>query len=181
MTVIDRRRFERMYAANYDTVLRYCLRRTTHEDAMDAAAETFAVAWRRRDALPWDRPLPWLYGVACKVLGNQRRSAFRQRRVAARIGGQGDPDYPGPELVVVQAVEEGQLLEALAALRPHDREVIRLAAWEELNRDELAAALDCSANAVTKRLNRALDRLAEELGTAGRGGQRFFRRERSTA
>lgn len=149
---------------------------------MDAAAETFTVAWRRREALPWDRPLPWLYGVACRVLGNQRRSAFRQRRLAARVDATGDDTDLGPELVAVRAVEERELLAALAALRrPDEREVIRLAAWEELSRDEIAALFECSANAVTKRLNRALDHLAAELGAAGRGGQRFFRRERTTA
>jgi RNA polymerase sigma-70 factor (ECF subfamily) len=181
MTVMDGRRFERMYAAHFDTVLRYCLRRTSREDALDAAAETFTVAWRRRDALPWDCPLPWLYGVAYKVLGNQWRTRSRQRRAAAQLRARGDNPDPGPEVQVVRAADEQQVLDALAALCPDDREVIRLAAWEDLRRDEVAAALDCSANAVTKRLNRALDHLAAELGAAGRGRQRFFRREGSSA
>ncbi len=181
MTVMERRRFERMYADHFDTVLRYCLRRTTREDALDAAAETFAVAWRRREALPWELPLPWLYGVAHRALANQWRSRFRQHRVAARLRGDRDDPDPGPETQVVRAAEDQQVLDALAALRPDDQEVIRLAAWEDLSRAEVAVALDCSANAVTKRLNRALDHLAAELGTSGRRGQRFFRRERSSA
>lgn len=181
MTVIDRRRFERMYAAHFDTVLRYCLRRAAREDALDATAEAFTIAWRRREDLPWDRPLPWLYGVAFKVLANQWRTRFRQRRATARLRASEDDPDPGPEPQVVRAADEQQVLDALATLRPGDREVIRLAAWEELSRDEVAAALDCSANAVTKRLNRALDHLAAELGAAGRGGQRFFRREGSSA
>ena len=32
------------------------------------AAETFAVAWRRRDRMPRGAELPWLYGVARRVL-----------------------------------------------------------------------------------------------------------------
>jgi DNA-directed RNA polymerase specialized sigma24 family protein len=32
-----------------------------------SAAQTFAVAWRRLDALPAD-PLPWLLGVARRVI-----------------------------------------------------------------------------------------------------------------
>jgi RNA polymerase sigma factor (sigma-70 family) len=181
MTVMDRHRFERMYAAHFDTVLRYCLRRAAREDALDATADTFTVAWRRREDLPWDCPLPWLYGVAYKVLANQWRSRFRQRRATAHFRASEDDPDPGPEPQVVRAADEQQVLDALAALRPDDREVIRLAAWEDLSRDEVAAALDCSANAATKRLNRALDHLAAELGTTGRNGQRFFRRERNSA
>ncbi|MBN2113525.1 MAG: sigma-70 family RNA polymerase sigma factor [Acidimicrobiia bacterium] len=181
MTVLDRHRFERMYAAHFDTVLRYCLRRSNRENALDAAVETFTVAWRRRRDLPWEQPLPWLYGVAHKVLGNQWRSSLRQRRAIARLQGTGGDDDPGPEVQVVRAAEDQEVLDALADLRPDDRELIRLAAWEELGREEMAALLGCSANAVTKRLNRALDRLGAQLGQRRQAGSRFFRRERTPA
>jgi RNA polymerase sigma-70 factor (ECF subfamily) len=181
MTVIDRHRFERMYVTHFDTVLRYCLRRTNREDALDAAAETFTVAWRRRRDLPWELPLPWLYGVAYKVLGNQWRSGFRQQRAAARLREDPENDDPGPEVQVVRAVEDQQVLDALERLRSEDREIIRLAAWEELGREEIATAYGCSANAVTKRLNRALDHLAAELGQNRHRGTRFFRREGASA
>jgi DNA-directed RNA polymerase specialized sigma24 family protein len=58
-----------------------------------------------------------------------------------------------------------------------DRELIRLAGWEELGRADIGIALDCTPNAVTKRLNGALDRLARELGAAGRSRNRFFSRK----
>ena len=77
----------------------------------------------------------------------------------ARLSAVGSPVDTGPEQVVVH--EEIQLMIAAAdRLGKADQEVLRLAGWEELDRDELAAALDCSPNAMTKRLNRALDRLA---------------------
>jgi len=181
MTVMERRRFERIYTDHYDAVLRYCLRRTKREDALDAAADTFVVAWRRRADLPADRPLPWLYGVAYKVLGNQWRTRNRQLRTSERLRAVApDPD-PGPEPQVVRAAEEQQVLGALAALRQDDREIIRLAAWEELSREDIAAALGCSPNAATKRLNRALDGLAAALGSSRARGQRFFRREGNSA
>ena len=53
--VSDRHRFEKVYADHYDSVLRYCLRRSDREDALDATAETFAVAWRRRSDMPAGR------------------------------------------------------------------------------------------------------------------------------
>jgi hypothetical protein len=54
-------------------VLAFSIRRLPDRStAEDAAAETFAVAWRRRELIP-EEPLPWLYGIALRVAANQRR------------------------------------------------------------------------------------------------------------
>jgi len=68
------------------------------------------------------------------------------------------------------------MVEALGQLRSADQEIIQLAGWEELGREEIAEALQCTPNAVTKRLNRALDHLAQQLGSIERSHARFFRR-----
>ena len=68
------------------------------------------------------------------------------------------------------------MVDALGQLRPADQEIIRLAGWEELGRDEIAEALQCTPNVVTKRLNRALDHLEQQLGSIERSHARFFRR-----
>ncbi len=47
-------------------------------------AETFLVAWRRLDDVPADA-LPWLYGVARRVLANERRSAGRRAALEQRV------------------------------------------------------------------------------------------------
>jgi RNA polymerase sigma-70 factor (ECF subfamily) len=173
----DRRRFERVYDDCYDAILRYCLRRTSREDALDAAAETFLVAWRRRDDVPVGRELPWLYGVAGRVLANQRRSRSRHTAALANLQPVAEPDA-GPETLVVQHYETADLISALRRLSVKDREVVRLAGWEELDRDELALAVGCTPNAATKRLNRALDRLGRELGVEERKHVRLFRRRK---
>lgn len=172
----ERRQFEQLYATNYDAVLRYCLRRSTREDALDATAETFTVAWRRRDDMPMSHALPWLYGVARRVLANQRRSTARQDRTVAHLRLVDDPRPEGPEPQVVRNQEAREIVDALERLRTADQEIIRLAGWEELGRDEIAEALECTPNAVTKQLNRALDRLAHQLGAIERSHARFFRR-----
>ena len=173
----DRRRFERVYADCYDAILRYCLRRTSREDALDAAAETFLVAWRRRVDVPVGSELPWLYGVAGRVLANQRRGRARHAAALANLESVAGPD-DGPETVVIQHYESADLISALERLSVRDREVVCLAGWEELERDEIAMAMGCTPNAVTKRLGRALDRLAHELGVVERSGGRFFSRGR---
>lgn len=165
---MERAQFESIYVAHYDDVLRYCARRAGQAHAPDAAADTFAVAWRRRADVPEDRPLPWLYGVARRVLANDRRANGRFSRLRRKVAGAEVRPEGGPETTVVRRAEEAALGEALARLSDQDREVIRLAAWEELTRDDLGLALGCSSNTATKRLSRALDRLARELGVEDR-------------
>ena len=38
----ESQRFEKVYVGHYDAVLRYCLRRSSSEDAMDAAGRSFS-------------------------------------------------------------------------------------------------------------------------------------------
>ena len=82
-------RFEELFREHYRAVRGYAPRRASGDLAQDAVSETFLVAWRRLDDVPAD-PLPWLYGVARRVLANQRRSIYRgsalERRLAATAG-----------------------------------------------------------------------------------------------
>lgn len=170
----DERTFERLYAEHREAILRYCLRRTSRDDAAEAASETFVIAWRRRDAIPIGYELPWLYGVARNVLAGQYRSNRRRMAAIRRLPRQLEtPD--DPEGQVVRNEEAREVVAAIERLTPEDRELIRLAGWEQLERCEIAIALGCSPNAVTKRLGRALDGLARELGVDQRTHRsRFF-------
>jgi DNA-directed RNA polymerase specialized sigma24 family protein len=82
-----------------------------------------------------------------------------------------------PEPQLVRDQESRDVVAAVGRLRARDQEIIRLAGWEELGREDIGIALGCSPNAVTKRLNGALDRLARELGASGRSHSRFFARK----
>lgn len=155
--------FNRLYERNHRPVLAYCLRRTGQADADDAVSEVFAVAWRRRDDVPdGDRALPWLYGVARRVLSHQRRSAGRHRKLAEKITLMREPPPPGPEHVVIQRQEYVDVRAAVDCLRHGDREVLLLAAWEGLSHAAIALVLGCSQAAVDKRLARAKQRLAKQ-------------------
>ena len=68
--------------------------------------------------------------------------------------------------IVVRRSEDAEVLNALAALRPADQEILRLSIWEELANKEIATVLDIDAHAVTMRLSRARNRLADKLGIA---------------
>ena len=152
--------YDQLYRQHHRQVYAYCLRRTGNVDADDAVAEVFTVAWRRRDEVPHgDQALPWLYGVARNVLRHQWRSTSRFRRLTSRVAGTRQAPPPGPEQVVVEAEEYVRVKRAVSQLSSGDQEVLLLAAWEGLSQAEIAAALDCSTDAVDKRLQRAKQRL----------------------
>ena len=71
-------RFTVLWQAHHGAVLRYARRRTDAESAADVVSETFLVAWRRLGDIPADleQTLPWLYGVARRVLCNLERPAL---------------------------------------------------------------------------------------------------------
>ncbi len=158
--------FDRLYERHHRAVLAYCVRRTARADADDATAEVFTVAWRRRADVPaGDRELPWLYGVARRVLSHQRRSAGRFRRLTEKVTALQPPPPPYPDAVVVERQEYVRVREAVAALPGNDREVLLLSAWEGLSHKEIAEVLGCSHAAVDKRLVRAKQRLARKYDT----------------
>ncbi|HET9444584.1 MAG TPA: sigma-70 family RNA polymerase sigma factor [Acidimicrobiales bacterium] len=157
-------RFARVFEAGYRPLLEYARRRTAGvAEADDVVAEVLAIAWRRLDDVPPGAELAWLYGVARRVLANERRGAARRRRLlerAARLRPVADPAdadadaEPGPG---------GGVLAALGRLPAGDREILRLAAWEGLEPRDIAVVLGCSANAAALRLSRARRRLRRQL------------------
>jgi len=155
-------RFNAVFSRHYPAVFGYAARRLGRDEAGDAAAEVFTVAWRRLDRVPPEpEVLPWLYGVARRVLANHERAANRRLRLEAKAATVATAATPGPGASGLD-VEE-----ALARLGRADREVLRLAAWEELTPLEIAAVMGCSPNAAAVRLHRARQRLAEEMQRGG--------------
>ena len=152
-------RFNALFTEHQGHVLAYAMRRLpVLADAEDVAAETFAIAWRKLDAIPAAEPLPWLYAVARRVLANHRRGHGRRERLAALVRVE---DAPTP--IRVGEDVDGPAFQALASLSPADQEVLRLVAWEELGNQQIAAVLGITANAVAIRLHRARTRFADVL------------------
>lgn len=157
-------RFEALYAAHHPHVFGYVMRRCDRaDDAADAIAETFLVAWRRIDDAPHGEELRlWLYGVARRVLANQRRGERRRLALADRL--RADLATHGlPFLAPETPGTDGALRAALASLSPDDRELLTLEAWEELSSQQIASVLGCSGAAARTRLHRARRRLKTAL------------------
>jgi RNA polymerase sigma-70 factor (ECF subfamily) len=155
-------RFDRLYEQYFQEVLAYCLRRVVTEDGYAAANEVFEIAWRRIEDVPDDEAArAWLYTVARRVVYRYWRGVSRFRRLLRRTTVV-DVPVPAPDEVVVRRAELDGVLEALALLKPPERELLRLAAWEELPHGEIAESLGCSVAAVDQRLHRAKRKLAAE-------------------
>lgn len=151
-------RFRRLYEAGYARVASYVLRRTLDtEEAADVVAETFAIAWRRLADIPsGDREVPWLYGVARRVIANRVRRNSTQsaliERLALELATSNAAGLdPGPDRLAA--------LIALRHLSDEDREILMLVAWDGLSSQELGWVLSCSSTAARIRLHRARTRL----------------------
>lgn len=158
--------FERLFRDTRSDLLAYILRRSSSaEDAADALAETYLVAWRKLEAIPTgDRGRLWLFGVARNLL---LKGADRRRTgdaLVERLAGE-----LRRALAVRTPLDDERfeaLREALAALPERDREILTLTAWEGLTPKQIAVVLGSSANVVRVRLSRARARLRRQLDLA---------------
>jgi RNA polymerase sigma-70 factor (ECF subfamily) len=155
----DDRWFERMVADELPVVLAYASRRVRDPD--DVAAEVFATAWRHRDKLP-NAVRPWLLRTASHQIMHATRSVRRRAMLADRAANLGAAPIVGDhaETVSSQLDAANKIDAAMVNLRPSDREILRLHAWEQLNIAEISYILECSHVAAKVRLHRANRRLA---------------------
>jgi RNA polymerase sigma-70 factor (ECF subfamily) len=157
-------RFARLYREQGRAMLAYALRRVDDpEDAADVVAETFLVAWRRLDEVPFGgSERLWLYAVTRRVTANLRRAQGRRTRLAERLA-----ESLRSEPLNNQAAsgEAAATLRAMGELREEDRELLLLISWEELSPGEAAKVLGISSLAARSRLHRARRRLRAAGGT----------------
>lgn len=153
---INAHEFEALYRANAPDLLAYLRRRGAGEEAPDLLAETFLVAWRRRDQLPepaWQRA--WLFATA------RRLRLAQARRLEL-------PTPPPPHGASTEDLELQQAVQAaLGRLPATDHELLTLTIWEGLSPAEAASVLGISAGTARVRLHRARRRLAVDPGLAG--------------
>ncbi len=162
-TMTREEKFADIYDAYFRHVHAYCRRRTGVDKADDAVAETFLTAWRRIDDMPeGDESLPWLYGVAHKVVSRQWRTSNRKAKLHQKLESIGLPIHDAADHLVVHRDEIARLLTAANRLSDRDLEVLRLALWEDLEHEKIGTVLGISANTARQRYHRARTRLIKE-------------------
>lgn len=154
-------RFTALYREHHPAVDAYVRRRLGGSPASDdVVAEVFLTAWRRLDEIPRKAVLPWLYATARRTLANAYRAEQRRLDLMEEVARQPHGHAADPAEGVT-----GQFAVAAAfgALSETDREVLRLALWEELPARQAAKVVGCSTAAFHVRLHRARARLRHHL------------------
>ena len=158
-----------VFDRHFATIHRYLERRIGRDGADELSGEVFRIAFeqRRRFRPVHESALPWLYGLATNLVLKRWRGETRHARAVARLevvsqNGHGHELEAADERVAATTLR-AQLLDALSQLAAGDRDVVVLAAWEELTYEEIAAALDIPLGTVRSRLNRARRTLRERL------------------
>lgn len=155
-----RSRFELVAREVFEPLQRYLLRRAQRDMVDDVLSEVLLVVWRRIDDVPVGAELLWSYGVARRILANQRRSERRHLRLVDRLDAEPPPPAPGAGDSSALGPE---LEEAISRLSRDDRELVHLWAWEQLEPREIAVVLGSNPNAVSLRLTRVKKKLLSEL------------------
>lgn len=150
--------FERLYRTHHAIVLNYARRRGAEPD--DLVAEVFTTAWRYRERVP-DVALPWLLRTARNHLLHEARAIGRRTRLEGRARTYADVNADHADAVAARTDAQVAITDALAKLCAADQEILRLAAWEQLDTVALAYVLECSEVAARVRLHRASRRLKQ--------------------
>ena len=147
--------YDRYSAVVYSIALRTL---GAHHDAEDVTQQVFVRAWRGRSTFDPERGAlaGWLVGITRRQVSDRLNSRVRDLRTADRAGRAAGPQ-PAPEPDrVVDAVVVADELEKLA---PQVRTVLRLAFFDDLTHQQIAAVTGLPLGTVKSHLRRGMDRL----------------------
>ncbi len=146
----------------------------SHDDADDAAQETFLRVYRALNTYDPKRPFkPWLKKIAYNTSLNVLRSSRNRLRETSEgdLPGLADP-APGPD----HGIEGGQTASgirwAVNAMPAELRTTLLLRAVEDMSYKDIATATGVRIGTVMSRLSRARGRVQQALESSGVLGQR---------
>lgn len=167
--------FAELFDRHAAGVGRFAARRIGPEAAQDVLSETFLVAFRRRGAFDhaWESAVPWLLGIASRLIKKHRAAEARQwRSITASLGtveSWHDGELSRADNRADAAATLDRLTGDIDALAARDRETLLLYAWGDLTYEEIALALNVPVGTVRSRLNRVRRRLGAAGIAAGIG------------
>ena len=157
--------FDALVLCYQDRALGYAYSLTSGDYALaqDLAQEAFLAAWQKWDSLRTPEAFGgWLRRIIFSLSANHRRG--RLARVVPFDACQyAAPPTGEPEHVLQQAQQKATVRRAVAALPQGERDAVSLFYLFQASRDETAAFLNISPDAVKKRLQRARTKLHKEL------------------
>lgn len=153
--------FAELFDRHAATIGGYAARRVGQDAGEDVLSETFLVAFSRRRAFDaeWETALPWLYGIASRLIRKHRAREAQLLRAAGHAKtredhvSDGGLDTAGERLDAQSGARI--LAPRIARLAARDRDTLLLYAWGDLSYEEVAQALGVPVGTVRSRMNRA--------------------------
>lgn len=164
--------YSAFFRRHVEPITRYSIRRCANpDDVADLVGETFLVALQaaHRYRPETDTALPWLFGIARRLLAKQRRKYVGNRRLEVKVSNAFPVFTAAEDDAVASAIDAARqapaLEEAMARLTRSEREVLELVAYDGLTPSEAAITLDITPNAARLRLSRARKTVRSHLDT----------------
>jgi RNA polymerase sigma factor (sigma-70 family) len=168
-------RFAEIFDRHFATVFRFAERRVGRDQAAEVASEVLARAFAKRASFRSEAvdALPWLLGIASKLILHERRRFVRYLAAVERASAETRVVDPEDDLAAADRrldapADRARMRAALLTLSDVDRELLLLVAWDELSYEEVAAVLELPVGTVRSKLHRAKASLRELLESNGR-------------
>ena len=130
----------------------------THHDAEDLTQQVFIRAWRARTTLNTARGAlgGWLVGITRRQIADRLSERARERRVVERVA----LARPCPAASLSDRVIDAIIVaDEMSTLPPQQRTVLRLAFFDDLTHQQIAARTGLPLGTVKSHLRRGLERL----------------------
>lgn len=164
-SLVEPEAFAEIFDRHFQGVLAYARRRVGWAPGEELAAQTFIVAFERRERFDpaSGSARPWLLGISANLIRHHLRDERLHREALAKVPLEGDvPSAEDPDRLDALRLR-GALAEELASLTEADRETFLLAVLGDLTHEETSRAIGVPAGTVRSRIHRARHALREQL------------------
>ena len=155
---MNEEQFVATFRQHLPEVSKFLVRRVARDEVDDLASEIFEIAWRKRSSFTQGSELAWLYRIGGYVIANHRRKEAKRGAWLPLLDT--DASAPSAESLGIANVSIAQ---AWGALKPAERNILALSAFDGLSVNDLAVALEITPNTASQRLGRARKKFAEKL------------------
>ena len=151
--------FQELYETFFPDVFRFALWLTRNRaEAEDIAAETFVLAWARRDRFRTETLKAYLLAIARNLFFKNRNRSGKNEELSDDLS---DPS-PDPQRQATARLDLERVSSALAQLPEIDRHALFLRSEHSLPYAEIARVLEISEGAARVRIHRARRKLLED-------------------
>jgi len=164
-SVDDPDSFRELFTRHYGEVRRYTQRVAGLDVGEELAAQTFLVAFERRERFDakFESARPWLFGIAHNMVRHHLRDEARRTTALARLHLQDALDDALDEEALTAAWASPRLVDAFASLQDQERECFLLVVLGDLSYDETASILGIPSGTVRSKIHRVRAKLRELL------------------